>query len=210
MDEFASLPREGCFRAKFPETLGKTLLLFLGRIHRIKGLDRLVRAFGTVSRSLPDAHLVIAGYDSNGYAAVLRHWLEEQGLRGKFTFAGPLVGEHKLAAFRDCDLFVMPSYQENFGMAALEAMACGSPVIVSDGVYLYPEIQKAGAGLVVNGDPAGLASAIETLLRDPRLRARMGEAGRRLARDQFSAERVATQMRSVYQSVLNGSIQPLV
>jgi glycosyltransferase involved in cell wall biosynthesis len=96
----------------------------------------------------------------------------------------------------------MPSYQENFGMAALEAMACGLPVVVSKGVYLHPEIQQAGAGLVVEGESAGLAGALRILLLDATLRARMGEAGRRLVGERFSAEAVAGRMRSVYQATM--------
>lgn len=87
-------------------------------------------------------------------------------------------------------------------MAALEAMACGLPVVVSKGVGLYPEIQAAEAGLVVEGEPEGLAMAIETLLQDSTLRARMGKTGFRLVRERFSAERVAERMRSVYRSSL--------
>lgn len=95
-------------------------------------------------------------------------------------------------------------------MAALEAMACGLPVVVSKGVYLYPEIERAGAGLVVDGEPAGLAAAMETLLEDPALRVRLGAAGRRLVRKRFSAERVAAEMRAVYRSILAGGAQPPV
>jgi len=92
-------------------------------------------------------------------------------------------------------------------MSALEAMACGLAVVVSKGVYLYPEIQQAGAGLVVDGDPAGLAEAIEVLLRDATLRTRMGEAGRRLVREHYSAEQAAARMRLVYQSVLADGVR---
>ncbi len=207
LNAFASLPPYGSFRARHPEMAGKRLILFLGRMHRIKGLDRLAEAFGSAREKIQDAHLVIAGYDLEGYGRVVKGRLREQGILERVTFTGPLVGEEKLAAFRDCDLFVLPSYQENFGMAALEAMACGLPVVVSNGVYLYPEIQRAGAGLVVDGDPAGLAEAIGVLLRDATLRARMGEAGRRLVRERFSAEHVAGQMRSVYRNILAGTTQ---
>src|SRR2546425_5178302 len=167
--------------------------------------DRLAEAFGRAREKIQDAHLVIAGYDLEGYGRVVKGRLREQGILERVTFTGPLVGEDKLAAFRDCDLFVLPSYQENFGMAALEAMACGLPVVLSKGVYLYPEIEQAGAGLVVDGDPVGLAEAIEVLLRDATLRTRMGEAGRRLVPERFSAEHVADQMRSVYRNILAGA-----
>ncbi len=204
---FAQLPPFGAFRGKHPETSGKLLALFLGRIHRIKGLDRLVQAFDQVGRQVPDAHLVIAGYDSEGYEALVRQWLRERGMLAKVTFTGPLIGEDKLAAFRDCELFVLPSYQENFGMAALEAMACGLPIVISKGVYLYPEVQEAGAGLVVDGDSEGLAKALGILLRDSSLRSRMGEAGKQLVRERFLAERVAERMRSVYQAILANATQ---
>ncbi len=208
VQQFKHLPSPGSFRARHPELANKRLILFLSRIHPKKGLDRLAHAFGELARRVSDAHLVIAGYDDEGYGVLVRRWLEAEGVLARVTFTGPLVGEDKLTAFCDCDLFVLPSYQENFGMAALEAMACGLPVVVSKGVYLYPEIQKAGAGLVVEGEPEGLAAAIEVLLRDPCLRARMGEAGRQLVRERFSIERVADQMRLVYRTILNNKRQP--
>jgi glycosyltransferase involved in cell wall biosynthesis len=207
LEQLAQLPSPGAFRSRHPEMARKRLILFLSRIHPKKGLDRLVQAFGRVAKRRPDVHLAIAGYDDEGYGQVVRRWLEDAGVAERVTFTGPLLGESKLAAFRDVDLFVLPSYQENFGMAVLEAMGCGLPVVVSNGVYLYREIQRAGAGLVVDGDPAGLAEAIEVLLRDATLRTRMGEAGRRLVRDRFSAEHVADQMRSVYQNILAGTTQ---
>ncbi len=208
LEPFRSLPPYGSFRARYPEMAGKRLVLFFGRLHQIKGLDRLVEAFSRVAQKLSDVHLVVAGYDGEGYGERVREALERHGTLDRVTFTGPVVGDQKLAAFRDCDLLVMPSYQENFGMAALEAMACGLPAVVSKGVYLYPEIERAGAGLVVDGEPAGLAQAMETLLEDPALRARLGEAGRRLVAERFSAERVAAEMRSVYRSILQAPAKP--
>lgn len=210
LEPFRSLPPYGTFRARYPEMAGKRLALFFGRLHPIKGLDRLSEAFSRVAHKLADVHLVVSGYDGEGYGERVRDALRRHGTLELVTFTGPVVGAEKLAAFRDCDLLVMPSYQENFGMAALEAMACGLPVVVSKGVYLYPEIERAGAGLVVDGEPAGLAAAMETLLEDPALRVRLGAAGRRLVRKRFSAERVAAEMRAVYRSILAGGAQPPV
>jgi glycosyltransferase involved in cell wall biosynthesis len=109
------MPARGAFRATHPETQGKHILLFLSRVNFTKGLDLLARALGQIARKRHDVHLVLAGPDDEGYGVQVRRWLAVEGVLERCTFPGMLLGLEKLAAFRDADLFVLPSYTENFG-----------------------------------------------------------------------------------------------
>jgi glycosyltransferase involved in cell wall biosynthesis len=117
------------------------------------------------------------------------------------TFAGMLRGAYKNAAFEMAEMFVLPSYSENFGIAVVEAMAHGLPVIVSDRVNIWREIADAAAGLVVRCDPTELATALCTLLDDPDLRRLMGERGRRLVELSFTWPIAAQQMLNLYERI---------
>src|SRR6185436_20783168 len=166
---------DGSFRAAWPETRGRRIVLFLGRLNFKKGLDLLVRAFGEVARRRPDVHLVLAGPDDDGYGATVRRWLGAEGVLDRVTFTGMLLGRAKLAAFRDADVFVLPSYTENFGMAVVEAMACGRPVVISDHVNIWHEVAAAGAGRVTRCDAGEVAAALLGLLDDPAARRAAGD-----------------------------------
>jgi glycosyltransferase involved in cell wall biosynthesis len=131
-DEFAVMPDPGQFRSHHPEIGDKPIILFFGRVNFKKGLDILAEAFGAVARRREDAHLVIAGPDDEGWGARVRTWLDERGVLARTTFTGMLLGSEKLAVLRDATMFVLPSYSENFGLAVIEAMAAGLPVIISD------------------------------------------------------------------------------
>jgi glycosyltransferase involved in cell wall biosynthesis len=203
-DEFLPLP-PGSFRVRHPETRGKGLILFLGRLNWTKGLDILARAFGLIARSRGDLHLVIAGPDEGGYELKLKGWLKSEGVLGKTTFTGMLTGRDKLALLVDSDLVVLPSYIENFGLVALEAMMCGKPVITSEMVGISPEIIKAGAGMVVPCDYRRLAEAIQRLLV-PAERIKLGQAGKLLAKEKFNIGRIASQMQMVYRGILEGKM----
>src|SRR5271157_11560 len=184
--------------AEWPQLAGKSVVLFFGRINFKKGLDLLARAFGQVHRSRSDTHLVIAGPDNEGYAANVRGWLREQDALDAATFTGMVLGERKAALLERADVFVLPSYSENFGITVVEAMAAGAPVVISNKVNIWREVREAGAGLVVNTDSAEIAAAVKRLLDDPDLGKRMGARGRRLARERFSWDTVGDQLIRLY------------
>src|ERR1019366_5643046 len=131
------------FARDWPETSGKKVILFLVRLNFKKGLDLLSKAFGAVDRTRSDVHLFLAGPDNEGYGKKGRQWLEDVRVLGRGTFAGMLEGERKDAAFAAADIFVLPSYTENFGIAIAEAAAAGLPVIVSNKVNIWREISDA-------------------------------------------------------------------
>lgn len=191
------LPDLGQVKASIP-TPGRPYVLSLGRINWKKGLDRLLAAMAHV----PDADVLIAGNDEENYRPRLEAMAHELGLADRVRFLGPVRDEQKWDLLRSAALFALPSYSENFGIAALEAMACGCPVVVTPEVGLAQAIGEAGAGLVVNGEPKQLGSALAALLADPARRRSMGEAGVNLAKTQFAWSRIAEQMEQVYQRCL--------
>ncbi len=190
-------------KEKYPELKGKRIVLFLGRIHVKKGLDLLAEAFKEVCKDTEDVFLVIAGPD-DGYEEKIRDIFKKLGIMGRVVFTGLLAGNDKLAAFYDSELFVLSSYGENFAIAALEAMACGLPVVVTNKVGLYPDITEYNAGLVTDCEPGQIAKGIIDLLKDESLRKSMGANGRRLVKDRCSAERIADKRIGIYEDILSG------
>jgi len=154
--------QKAAFLSRHPELQGKRLLLFLGRIHAKKGCDLLVEAFAKVAAADPALHLVMAGPDPSRLGAELARRADAAGAAGRVVWPGMLMGDVKWGAFRAAEAFVLPSHQENFGIAVAEALACGLPVLISDKVNIWREIQEDGAGLVGQDTPAGTAR----LLRD--------------------------------------------
>jgi len=182
-----------------PAVAQKPYVLGLGRINWKKGLDRLIAAMAYV----PNASLLIAGNDEEGYQPRLETMVRNMNLSEQVRFLGPVRNENKWDLMRSAALFVLPSHSENFGIAALEAMACGCPVVVTPEVGLAGVIGERGAGLVVGGEPKHLGTAIAALLADPARRRLMGEAGKRLAAQEFSWTRIAEQMEQVYRTCIN-------
>ena len=160
----------------------KELVVWLGRLHPVKGLDLLCRAFAEVAATRQNAVLVLVGPDTVNYKPTLLGLINELDIADKVIFTGMLQGPEKLAALNEADLFVLPSHTENFGLAAAEALAMGCPVIVSHGVKISPEIVAAGAGRAVAYDREQLSKAMIELLSDISLRRAMTVAAKGLAR----------------------------
>src|SRR5450432_2098488 len=152
----------GDFFSSFPQLRGKRLLLFLGRLHEKKGCELLIEAFAAIrdsSHADPSLHLVIAGPCADGrYQEHLRRVATRASA---VTFTGMLAGIRKWGAFSAADAFILPSHQENFGIAVVEALACGTPVLISNSVNIWREIAADEAGYVENDDLAGTARLIE-------------------------------------------------
>ncbi len=143
------------FLREYPRLSGKRLALFMSRIHHKKGCDLLIRAFAQVCREFPECHLVIAGPDLDGWGSELRSVAQQLGIADRLTWSGMLSGDMKWGAFRAAEVFVLPSHSENFGIVVAEAMACGVPVLISDKVNIWREVQQAGAGVVAPDTLAG-------------------------------------------------------
>ena len=194
----------GRFKEK-PASGSLRTLLVLGRLHRKKRVDVALQAFACVAQMYPQVHLVLAGPDEEGLGADLLEQARLSGIEGRVHLTGLLREEHVLAALADALLLMMPSEpdSENFGMSALEAMAAGVPVLVSEGVPVGRWAEEHGAGLVVDCSVEAFACALAKLLADPcRLRA-MGEAGRRLAETNFDQDRVAQKWIAQLEAIVN-------
>jgi len=203
LDEFAGLPEPGEFRRRHPEIGAKHIILFFGRINFKKGLDILAKAFGAVARRRQDVHLVIAGPDNEGWGARVRAWLAAEGVGACTTFTGMVLGLEKLAVLRDASLFVLPSYSENFGLAVIEAMAAGLPVIISDRVNIWREVETGRAGRVIACDPTALADQILDLLAHPEAAAGLARNGRSLVEERFQWPRIAGRLAEAYGRIID-------
>ena len=149
------------FYCRFPELRGRRYLLFLARMHAKKGGDLLIEAFAKIAASVPDVDLMMAGPDQEGIQAELQRMAAQSGIAGRVHWPGMLAGDLKWGALRACDAFVLSSHQENFGIAVVESLAVGRPVLISNQVNIWPEIESDGVGLV----EADTLEGTERLLR---------------------------------------------
>lgn len=165
LQEFGELPPKGAFRRKLDLAKTTPIILFLGRLHRRKGIDVLVDAFARLRSASPDTILVIAGPDG-GVLEQLREQVAVLELQDSVIFPGPLYGADKLAAYVDADVVASTGIYEIFGLVPFEALMCGAPVIVSDDCGAGALIREAQAGMTVPyGDSEALAEALyQTLI----------------------------------------------
>jgi len=190
--------------SKYPELARKQIVLFLSRVDPIKGLDLLLNGFGRIQTTHPDAALLVAGNGDEGYTARLREQARQLGIQREVTWAGFLEGEEKRAAFAASAVFVLPSYSENFGVAVVEAMASGLPVIVSDRVGIHREVAEAKAGLIVRCNANELSDGVVRMLSDGEERRQMSRNALLLAK-KFSPEVVCERLIEVYQGLAEKS-----
>jgi glycosyltransferase involved in cell wall biosynthesis len=190
------------FRARYPQLAGRRIILFLSRLDLKKGLDLLLPAFAEMRAHHPDASLVLAGDGDPVVIARTQRDARRLGIASDILWTGFLGDEEKWEALVDADVFVLPSYAENFGMAVVEAMAVGVAVVISDRVSLAREVQHAEAGLATTLDVPSIAAALKQLLAEPLLRKEMGRNGQRMVRERFATERITQQLIAVYEGVL--------
>jgi glycosyltransferase involved in cell wall biosynthesis len=200
------------FKQFLPKLYDHRYLLFLGRVHKKKGCDLLIRAFASLASKYPDLDLVIAGPDQVGLQAELERIAHHAGIPGRIHWPGMLQGDLKWGAFRGCEAFVLPSHQENFGMAVAEALSCGRPVLLTNKVNIWREVERAGAGLVSNDDYQGVYELLCSFLEMPKGQSiHMGTAARRLFLSSFEITKVADDLLatiSAIESDANDNAQP--
>ena len=178
--------------ASLPALRNRRYLLFLSRIHRKKGCDLLIEAFAKIAHEDPGLDLVVAGPDQEGLVALLQERAEALGVGGRVHWPGMTRDDLKWGAYYNAEAFVLPSHQENFGIVVAEALGCGTPVLISDKVNIWREVEAGGAGLVRPDDATGT----ESLLRDwlalaPSQRVSMRQAARRTFEQSFDLAGVA-------------------
>jgi glycosyltransferase involved in cell wall biosynthesis len=174
------------------------VILFMGRLHPIKGADRLLRAFVRVASAYPDALLVLAGPDEFGIERSFRAGVSDAGLADRVRFPGMVQGETKSALLERSDLFCLPSDAEGFSMAILEALAHETPVLISPRCH-FPDVETFQAGRIAPVDDESLARALGEMLAQPERLVAMGQAGRALVAERYTWDAAASSMIAAYE-----------
>ncbi len=177
---------------------GVSVILFLGRLHPFKGVERLLSAFIRVANEFPNAMLVLAGPDEFGMSERLKARSREAGLSNRVILTGMVTGERKLDWLARANLFCLPSDGEGFSIAVLEAMASATPVLLSPGCH-FPEASTHGAGVIVSNHIGSIAEAMGSLLRDCRENLIVtGDRARVLVETDYQWEHVVDRLLDVY------------
>jgi len=167
IEEFADLPPAGLFRQRFGIEDSRRIVMFLGRIHWIKGIDILTESFAQLAQRRSDVRLIIVGPD-DGYRSNIEALIDRLGIRERVMFTGFLAGREKLSALVDADVVVQTSRYEQGAWAPIEAVLCGTPIIVSDNSGAGEDVRRMDAGYVVEFDNRqDLEEKIEHVLTHP-------------------------------------------
>jgi glycosyltransferase involved in cell wall biosynthesis len=202
---FAELQQRNILRTQLNIPDRAPVLLFLGRLHHKKRPDLAIQLLGLLPENLQNVHLVLAGPDQENLIPGLLATAQKLGCQARVHFTGLLDRQQILQAFAAADLLVMPSepQSENFGLSAVEAMAAGLPVLVSEGVPVGHWAVQAGAGRVEPCDAQAFACAVAEMLSDPSRLAQMGANGRALVREKFEIGAVTRQLLAQFQSIID-------
>lgn len=200
LSEFADLPLKGCFKKKFNIPEGKKVILYLGRIHKIKGIDLLVKAYAYMKKKmrLSNALLVIAGTD-DGYLIETQALIRSLKIDDQVLLPGPLYGCNKIQAYVDADVYVLPSRYEIWGLTAFEAVACGTPIILTENNGAA-EYFRDKVGLVVKPDSNHLAEALYEILLNQDKQKLFRENCEVLIK-KFSISKTVSELERVYEEV---------
>jgi glycosyltransferase involved in cell wall biosynthesis len=188
------------FRQKFSLGDNNFVFLFLSLLYYKKGLNLLIPAIKKVSISYPNIKLIIAGSDLGGYEKKVRAWIQKYELKDRIIMPGFLSGQDKQDAFAGSDCFVLPSMNENFGIAIVEALSAGLPVLISDNVYIWKEIIEEGGGWVCNYSIESLIDSITGILKSPSDLKNKKENSRRSAQ-LFSPEKLKSSYLQFYRQI---------
>ncbi|OKH22754.1 glycosyl transferase group 1 [Hydrococcus rivularis NIES-593] len=200
-----NLPSLGQARQQFGIPDDLPLLLFMSRIDPKKGLDLLVPALEALLKEGLPFYFVLAGSNPQDpdYEKQIRESVQASELSSCSTVTGFVSGDFKLALLQDADIFVLPSYYENFGLAVAEAMAAGVPVVISDRVYIWQDVQDAGAGWICSTEVESLTETLRSALETVEERKLRGSNARKLVIERYSWSAIAKQTISVYQSIID-------
>jgi glycosyltransferase involved in cell wall biosynthesis len=180
--------RRGGFRARLRIGDGAPLLVFVGRIHPVKGLGVLLESIRSCIERIRGLQIVIAGPDDAGHQTYLQRHAIKLGIADRIHWPGVVAGREKWSLLRDADLFTLVSFSENFGLAAVEAMAVGTAVMIGEGVNIAALVQKYNAGWIVPTQETSIRDAICEAFRNPALRATRAEAAKKLVAEQFNPD----------------------
>jgi glycosyltransferase involved in cell wall biosynthesis len=199
LSEFENLPPNGTFKAKYGIRQDEKVILFLGRIHKIKGIDLLVDAFFDLSNEMADIKLVIIGPDA-GFLNFLLKKIDNLKIPEKIIYIGFIDKSDKTAAYIDADLFVLPSQYETFGLTVLEAWSCGTPVIVSEGCLISEFLPNKD--IIFKRDKNRLKDLIKKILQDDELKLKLKNDGEQLIKNQFNWSKLIEKYILIYSDVI--------
>jgi glycosyltransferase involved in cell wall biosynthesis len=192
------------FRSKWGYEGGEFTFLFLSRINYKKGLDILIPAFAKLGQESRKVKLVIAGSDHEGYGVRVKSWIDQWHIRQNVIFAGFLQGEEKDDALAASDCFVLPSLNENFALAVVEALGAGVPVIISENVYIEEEVAQANAGWVCKLSVDSLYDTMKRVILDSTDYTEKRNATIALAQS-YSPERIGKLYIKLYTELINNT-----
>lgn len=203
---FEAPPGPEMARAKFPMlTAGRPNLLFLSRVHMKKGLETLLRAGALLRKRGIDANILIAGRGEPAYVDSVKRLAADLGLADRAFFLEQVVDTEKLSLYQAADLFVLPTSQENFGFVFVEALACGTPVVTTKGVDIWPELESSGGAVIADATPEATADAVAGLLARRDALADMGRKGRDWVFRDLAPAKVLKQFEVMYARAIEGS-----
>lgn len=155
------------FYSRLPQLRDRRFLLFMSRLHAKKGCDLLLSAFAAVASEFPAVDLVVAGPDQQGSQAKFQRICAEKGVASRVHWPGMVSGDLKWGALRAADAFVLPSHQENFGIVVVESLAAGRPVLTTNKVNIWPEIERDGVALIEDDTLEGTERLLRRWLQMP-------------------------------------------
>jgi glycosyltransferase involved in cell wall biosynthesis len=198
------------FFERCPDTSGKRFLLYLSRIHRKKGCDLLIEAFGKIAQKDPALHLVMAGPDQQGWTQDLQQMARNAGISDRVHWPGMLSGDAKWGAFYASEAFILPSHQENFGIAVAEALSCGRPVLLSDKVNIAEEIANDQAGLMEPDTAEGTLRLLERWISTtPETRAIMAQKAIACFQQRYDMRENAKTIMRLFESAKTHQAEPV-
>jgi glycosyltransferase involved in cell wall biosynthesis len=185
-----------------PAPSAKQSLLFLSRLDPVKNIESLLQAWASLQSAHESWVLTIAGGGDPAYADSLHKLSASLGLQGKIVWAGEVTGAAKWSLMESCSIYVLPSYSENFGIAAVEAMRCGCACVLAKGVAIAADAAAAGACVVCDPGHESIAESLRVFLDDPEKRQAAASAARSFAADRFSPEAMAAALTGLYGKLL--------
>jgi glycosyltransferase involved in cell wall biosynthesis len=199
LSRYENMPTPDAFLNRHPEARGRKIVLFLSRLSFKKGLEILIPAFARAATQRDDLHLVIAGPDY-GFEAQARALVDQYGIAGRTTFTGDLQKQQVLEAFAAANIFALSSHTENFGLAAAEAMAAGTPSILSDQVQIAPPAAADGACICLPLDIPKWTEAILHVFSSEAVAAELSRRGCAHALSTYSWDAIGPQLVDMYEA----------
>lgn len=192
------------FRASLPRCVEGTVVVYLGRLDPVKNVEGLLGALGRIRREGLRPTLLVAGDGPADYRRALESRAAAEGVAAQVHWLGEVRGQRKSGLLAAGDVFALPSFSENFGIAAAEALAAGLPCVLGRGVAIAGAVRDAGAGCAVEPTPEAIADGLRTYLTDPGLRASAGVAARVLAAREYSTQAMGRRLVALYESIVRG------